>query len=87
MGGILQIEKLPLSDELRALFDTDAQHRLALSGGDDYELCFTAPVGRAPDVSGVPVSPIGTVTNDESLVCHLDGQVVQFADSGFRHFR
>ena len=87
VGGVLQIADLPLSDELRALFDTDAQQRLALAGGDDYELCFTAPAGSAPELSGVRVSAIGTVTDDASLVCHLGGQVVQFEHSGYRHFR
>jgi thiamine-monophosphate kinase len=87
VGGVLQIEKLPLSTELRAMFDPETQRRFALSGGDDYELCFTAPVDSAPVLDGLPVTNIGFVTDDESLVCHLDGQVVSFEDSGYRHFQ
>ncbi len=86
VGGVLQIEKLPLSKQLGELFDLEAQRRFALTGGDDYELCFTAPAGSAPKLSGLLVTDIGTVTDDEVLVCHLDGQVVPFEDSGYRHF-
>jgi len=86
VGGVLQIEKLPLSKELRQLFDPEAQRRFALSGGDDYELCFTAPAGKAPVLSGLPVTRIGSIAEGESLICHLDGQVVPFEDSGYRHF-
>lgn len=87
VGGVLQIEKLPLSTELRAMSDPETQRRFALSGGDDYELCFTAPADSAPVLNGLPVTNIGFVTDDESLVCHLDGQVVSFEDSGYRHFQ
>ncbi len=83
----MQIEKLPLSKQLGELFDLDGQRSFALSGGDAYELCFTAPAGSAPKLSGLPVTDIGTVTDDEVLVCHLDGQVVPFEDSGYRHFQ
>ncbi len=87
VGGVLQIDKLPLSKELCAIFDPETQRRLALSGGDDYELCFTAPADSAPVLSGLLVTNIGSVTDDESLVCHLDGQVVSFEDNGYRHFQ
>ena len=83
----MQIEKLPLSKELRALFDPETQRRLALSGGDDYELCFTAPADSAPVLSGLLVTNIGSVTDGESLLCHLDGRVVPYEDSGYRHFQ
>ncbi len=87
VGGVLQIEKLPLSTELCAVFDAETQRRFALSGGDDYELCFTAPADSAPVLSGLRVTNIGFVTGDETLICHLDGQVVSFEDSGYRHFQ
>ena len=47
VGGEIDLEKLPLSAALREGFDADTQRRLALTGGDDYELCFTARRGCA----------------------------------------
>jgi thiamine-monophosphate kinase len=87
VGAVLQLEKLPLSQELCTFFDPEAQRRFALSGGDDYELCFTAAAGSAPVLGEMRVTGIGSVTEDKSLVCHLDGQVVPYADSGYRHFQ
>ncbi|MGI9219723.1 MAG: thiamine-phosphate kinase [Woeseiaceae bacterium] len=86
VGGVLQLESLPLSKPLQQQFDTAAQRRLALSGGDDYELVFTA----APDValpdSDLRITRVGTVVAGSALVCHLDGELVPYSDSGYRHF-
>ena len=86
VGGIVNIEALPLSRPLQEHYDTDAQRRLVLSGGDDYELCFTAhPDTRLPE-SEVPVTCIGTVKSGDNLICRLDGELVPYSDSGYRHF-
>jgi thiamine-monophosphate kinase len=86
VGGILEIDALPLSSVLRESFDLAAQRRFALSGGDDYELCFTV----APDTAlpvGTAVTRIGTVTAGDQIRCHLDGELVPYADSGYLHFQ
>ena len=87
VGGVIELELLPLSADLRSTFDVAAQRRFALSGGDDYELCFTAHAGDVPDASDLQVTAIGTVTSGEQLVCHVKGNVVDFDDSGYRHFQ
>ena len=49
-------------------------HEFVLSGGDDYELCFTAPVANAERVraagraTNVAVTPIGRIRAGEGLV-------------------
>ena len=87
VGGNLELDSLPLSNELRALFDSDEQRNLALSGGDDYELCFTMRPGGAPPEAEFPVTRIGTVTDGEQLICRLHGELVPYTDSGYRHFQ
>lgn len=64
-----------------------------LSGGDDYELAFTAPADRATDVtaaasaSGVPVTCIGRVTAGQGVIVRdRQGGVVELARTGYRHF-
>jgi thiamine-monophosphate kinase len=45
---------------------------LALHGGDDYELLFTVPVGKAKLLprafQGISLTPIGKVTKESKLV-------------------
>lgn len=65
----------------------------ALSGGDDYELCFTAPVNQRELVhaaaweSDTPVTRIGRVTQEQGLVV-LDpqGQPITRRFASFDHF-
>lgn len=52
----------------------------ALSGGDEYELCFTLP-GEPPPLA-VPVHCIGTIVAERGL--RLDGRPV--AAAGYQHF-
>lgn len=87
VGGMLDIECLPLSTELRAQFDVDTQRQFALAGGDDYELCFTSAAKTVPSGDGFRVTKIGRVTTGDSLLCQLEGELVPYTDSGYRHFR
>lgn len=90
-GAVLDAGALPLSPALRACRAGDAI-RYALTGGDDYELCFTVPAGREPEVVGlrerldVPLTRIGHVTDSSGVGWLLDGQNLEVPDAGFRHF-
>ena len=86
VGAEIDIDRLPISAALGTAFTIERQHSFALGGGDDYELCFTA-AGELPDPGVMPVTAIGTVTEATGLVCKLDGNVVPFDDSGYRHFQ
>ncbi len=84
VGAEIHVDRVPISDPLSAHFDAERALRLALTGGDDYELCFAA---RADDVDDIrDVTAIGTITQGNALTCYRDGQVVRFDDSGYRHF-
>ena len=87
VGGVLDIEALPLSLELRELFDVETQRRFALSGGDDYELCFTVAPDSALPVTDTRVTRIGTVVAGDQLTCRLNGELVPYEDSGYLHFQ
>jgi thiamine-monophosphate kinase len=91
-GVELDYERLPVSEPLvEALGDARARE-MALTGGDDYELCFTvspANVGRLrqelpPERWGY--SPIGIVREAAGAVVLKDGNVMEFAHSGYDHF-
>ena len=84
LGARLEIDAVPLSDALRRRFDHDAALNFALTGGDDYELCFTAPPGAVDGIDGI--TPIGTVTEGRQLECVRGGKLVDVDDRGYRHF-
>jgi thiamine-monophosphate kinase len=84
VGAELDVDRVPLSDALRSRFGADEALRFAMTGGDDYELCFTA---RPDDVAGVDgITAIGKIVEGSGLVCRRGGDVVEFDDRGYRHF-
>jgi thiamine-monophosphate kinase len=93
VGAELQIEALPLSEALCASLDPLQSWVLALTAGDDYELCFTAPAESHAQVQaalaalGCPCTPIGTIEEKRGLRCYLhDGTLFTPNHSGYRHF-
>ena len=92
-GARVNLDALPLSPILRDHFAPEQALRWALSGGEDYELCFTVPeINRgALDVAlgrlGVPYTCIGQLAPEsEGLVLLQDGQPTTFNLKGFDHF-
>jgi thiamine-monophosphate kinase len=91
-GVELDHEDLPVSEALVEAVGDERARELALTGGDDYELCFTvnpASVGRLrqelpPDRWGY--SPIGTVRESPGALVRRAGNVMEFAHSGYDHF-
>jgi thiamine-monophosphate kinase len=61
---------------------------LALNGGEDYELLFTAPARAAvpPRIAGVRVTRIGEITRRRSLVLVEAGKERPLAPGGWQHF-
>ena len=92
VGARVDVDALPASQALRNCFDADARRRLQATGGDDYELCFTAPAERHAAVieaasAHVTVACIGRVIEgvDVSTV-DAHGQAWRPSVAGYRHF-
>ena len=91
-GARLMVDDLPLSRVLAEELPRERAWQLALSSGDDYELCFTVPpqalaeAGQGLQSLDCGVTPIGTVTAGAGLQClRADGSC--FAPPpGYRHF-
>jgi thiamine-monophosphate kinase len=91
MGAELDAGLLPLSAELKT---AAADHAIeyALTGGDDYELCFTAPeqaTVRLQQMAAewtVPVTRIGTVVCEPGVRWMHQGRAFTVPDSTFQHF-
>ncbi len=91
VGAELDADRLPLSPELRSLRAAQAVE-CALTGGDDYELCFTLPTSHATHLRDltadwqVPVTRIGTVVPGSGSHWRRQGQPLAVPDTTFRHF-
>jgi thiamine-monophosphate kinase len=93
VGARVAWDWVPRSVELRRQPEAD-QRRWALSGGDDYELLFTAPaarrdaVERAAAAAGATVTRIGEITSTGRLeLVDADGRAMDTAPRAFDHFR
>jgi thiamine-monophosphate kinase len=93
VGAVIRSERLPTV----RVTEADRKHgadplRLALHGGDDYELLFTVPASKAKrlprSVSGVAITPIGEVTRvREVMVTDSDGRSRVLEPRGWDPFR
>lgn len=94
LGANIRAAQLPCSAALQALGNGAQRWRLALTGGDDYELCFTAPPERHANIRevsaalGLPLTCIGEMRTGEGVVVRdASGEALTFAATGFDHFR
>jgi thiamine-monophosphate kinase len=93
VGATLNVDALPAGPTL-ALRPRELCRRFALSGGDDYELCFTAPasardaVAAAAHAAGTPVTRVGTIDARTGLrLVDAGGAPLDMTIASFDHFR
>ena len=95
VGGTLHLDALPTSGAFRAATRCLPAflHQLALAGGEDYELCFTALPGHREKIAqimkncGIEATPVGIVTNLSGVkVLQSDGTPYNLQTPGFNHF-
>ena len=96
-GVKIWLDKVPVSTSARDYFSTvndgSIDWSLLLTGGDDYELCFTVEQGREDEVyslaekHGLRVSCIGTVTDDRDMhILDDNNETVELEGAGYQHF-
>ncbi|HEY3599823.1 MAG TPA: thiamine-phosphate kinase [Paraburkholderia sp.] len=98
MNASVDVDALPRSAALRRL-SPDVQRRCTIAGGDDYELCFTAPVTarasieKLSEIAGVPVTRVGTISAQDSAAAapaitwhDAAGTPLTLTLQGFDHF-
>ncbi|WP_310606495.1 thiamine-phosphate kinase [Buttiauxella brennerae] len=92
-GARIDLDALPYSEAIKANVGAELALQWALSGGEDYELCFTVPeINRgALDVAignlGIPFTCIGQVAPEsEGLQFMQNGKPVTLDLKGYDHF-
>jgi thiamine-monophosphate kinase len=98
LGAEIRVDALPRSAGFLAAAgpaDIDPRYYdIPLTAGDDYELCFTVPPERCPEVearlAALPgnCTPVGVVEAEPGIRCRLaDGGTWDAAGDGYQHFR
>ncbi|MDO9052728.1 MAG: thiamine-phosphate kinase [Gallionella sp.] len=94
LGAVLDVAAVPVSTVLRSLIDSPLGRQCALSGGDDYELCFTVPASRHDAVLRVseqlalPLTRIGRIVEGhDCIIRDAAGNPINPESGGYDHFR
>jgi thiamine-monophosphate kinase len=94
VGATIYVDQLPLSITLREMLPSEEAITLALSAGDDYELCFTIHPGDETLLNDTLLQPghyctrIGTITAKTELNLEfLDGRKYHGNTQGYQHFK
>ena len=94
VGAVLDYERIPRPAALRTIGDRELERDCVLSGGDDYELVFTAASRRREALEalsgelGLALTRIGSIEGDDAklVVRDADGEPVPYRRS-YDHFR
>ncbi|HET7569417.1 MAG TPA: thiamine-phosphate kinase [Gammaproteobacteria bacterium] len=86
VGADLQLERIPAA--------AGADPQLALTGGDDYELCFTVPSTKVDALRAAwrddwaPIHDIGSIADERGVRCIAPDGTLWHADTaGYQHFQ
>lgn len=93
VGADIEAALLPCSSSLLHVFGETAAREFALSGGDDYELCFTVPAQHVASVQadltklGCGATRIGRIVEGEGIaVRDSEGHRLELSRQGWDHF-
>jgi thiamine-monophosphate kinase len=95
VGADIDVCRLPTSKVLNDHYPDDAQRwPLQLSGGDDYELCFTAPASNAWEIEQAlssfdcSATVIGRIVSGSDIrVLDLNSESLNLQQVGYDHFQ
>ncbi len=91
LSARIEVERVPVHPAVKANFG-DKAVEMALSGGEDYELLFTASaevVGRVSEKASLPVTVIGDITADktgEITLIDKEQKPYRLKKTGWEHF-
>ena len=93
VGAVIDLDALPVSEELAEVADPRQARRYVLGGGDDYELCFAMPAHALLEFErrarswSCAVTEIGEICAPPGLFARVCGNTEPLDEGGFDHFR
>ena len=97
LGAAIDLEKIPCIELLKNNLDHPQFQELLIAGGDDYELCFTAPQTKREEINALSkqlnlqISLIGntriaSISNTSGLQVDYKNNQITLLKQGFDHF-
>jgi thiamine-monophosphate kinase len=99
LAAVIEAPRVPLSTAVRTVLATNSEPiTTVLTGGDDYEILFTAPAAALNELTelsqtlDVPITAIGRMQapsvgkNAQVTVLGESGEPIAFDRSGWTHF-
>lgn len=92
VGAQLILDNIPCLPWLTQSLHVPMYQQAILSGGDDYELCFTAPQHKRADIAalsqqcGLSMTCIGHIHAGTGLQVQYQNQILTLPTKGFDHF-
>ena len=93
VGASIDFSHVPRSNEFNSnLTDDDLILPLVLSGGDDYELCFTIPEDKQHEFEltmnnkNLSVTCIGEIESQQGIRCMYNNKEINLQEMGYQHF-
>ena len=92
VGAEIALDQLPLSKTVAPYFHLKSVKDMVLAGGDDYELCFTAPQAKYSVIEKLsldlrlPLTRIGHICAHKNLNVNANGQTMDIQHKGYDHF-
>ena len=92
MGALVHYAQLPKAPALAALGDRRLEQDCALSGGDDYELLFTAAQSSRAELEalgaelGIALTRVGAIQTGDKLVLLDAAGGAMPCGGGYDHF-
>jgi thiamine-monophosphate kinase len=94
VGATVELARGPRSDIAAKHVESDEGRTAIVAGGDDYELCFTAPANSRESIDdlqqmlGVHLTRIGQVRRGKGVsLLGPDGKAMKVDGRGYDHFR
>ena len=94
VGAVIDADAIPIAECVTAIASEAANIdplTLALNGGEEYELLFTAAPSRATalvglsDALGIRINEIGEIVSDKGLRLARNGALESLSPAGFEH--
>ncbi len=93
VGAEIELSNIPLSAAIKSHYNAKRALNWALSGGEDFELCFAVNAAQQADFEQalqahpLPLTRIGTVTAGDTLSCLQKGKPTEpRGTTGYQHF-
>ncbi len=93
LGAEILLDHIPTSDYIKVQLQHAEFQDFVLAGGDDYQLCFTAPISQTEAIESlsktlaIPLTKIGRITDTgKVVVLDQNNLAVNVARTGFNHF-